>query len=831
MGKITIAMDRSSRDRNSIEVSNRLFQEIEGNDRACSESRQFFDVNGIFNCLHFDRQSIWLWVLLVLPGFMTCRQAGAIDAFAVQQSIDRGVAYLKKSQNERGGWNEYSGQSCGLSSLCTLALLNSGVVKDDAVMVSALDYLRGFQPEETYSTALQTLVFCQLGAAGDLPRIRRNVQWLVENQQLGDPLKQRGGSWDYGRMRGSGDPSNTQFALLALSAASDRGIQVKPEVFQRSLKYWSVRQLQGGWGYGNSRRLSGSMTCAGIASTMIAQRCIAASGELTIDCCGGDWDEAQPVEEGLRWLGENFTLQVNPGGDSLTFFYYLYALERVGRLTGRRLIGGHDWYREGAERLLALQDEFVGFWSGSGLMEQNRDIATAFALLFLSKGKRQVVLARARYGDDLTSQQWQQHPNALRQLVRHIERDWGRDLTWQTIDVDSAKLDDLLQAPIVIFSGSEPFQLSPDAERRLREYIDQGGSLIFEAEAGDGCGDAKGFEQSVAQLCNRWFNDLKLERLPPGHPVWTAQHSVDPQFISPDFWIYGIQACCRTAVFYLPQSLSCRWERGDFLFNREFPSGDSNTPNQKAIRQQVLASIQIGENLISYATGRELKDKLAQRMVLEGAAPTEPRRAEIRISALALGAGGEEAKRALPNAVNLVSMGVPIDLTTSNELVGFDSQDLNSVPFLWMHGRTDFELSNNQRETLREYVENGGIVFGSALCGSQAFADAFRREWKQIIPEAEMLRVETQSELLNLGSGFDLRSVSVRRAGSNGKLERTRGPVDLEVIRYDGLAAVFFSPLDLSCALESPNSIQCPGYDTEVAAKIVANLVLFALQQ
>ena len=35
--------------------------------------------------------------------------------------------------------------------------------------------------------------------------------------------------------------------------------------------------------------------------------------------------------------------------------YYLYGVERVGRLTGRRFIGGHDWYREGADYLVRQQ--------------------------------------------------------------------------------------------------------------------------------------------------------------------------------------------------------------------------------------------------------------------------------------------------------------------------------------------------------------------------------------------------------------------------------------------------------------------------------------------
>ncbi len=43
--------------------------------------------------------------------------------------------------------------------------------------------------------------------------------------------------------------------------------------------------------------------------------------------------------------------------------YYLYAMERVGRLTGQRFIGGIDWYRAGADYLLKIQDE-------SGKIEQ-----------------------------------------------------------------------------------------------------------------------------------------------------------------------------------------------------------------------------------------------------------------------------------------------------------------------------------------------------------------------------------------------------------------------------------------------------------------------------
>ena len=135
------------------------------------------------------------------------------------------------------------------------------------------------------------------------------------------------------------------------------------------------------------------MTCAGIASTIIARGRLGSSSSQikgdTIQCCRGGQREQDPVEQGLAWLARNFSVQVNPGNEA-HYYYYLYALERVGRLTGRRFIGNHDWYREGAERLLELQNKFQGYFEGM----QDKDVETSFALLFLSKGKRQVVIAR-----------------------------------------------------------------------------------------------------------------------------------------------------------------------------------------------------------------------------------------------------------------------------------------------------------------------------------------------------------------------------------------------------------------------------------------------------
>lgn len=761
---------------------------------------------------------------------MTLPQARAhaeIDAASVQRAIDRGVAYLRKTQNERGGWEEFGGQSCGLSALCTLALLNCGIPKEDTDVAAAMRYLRSFEPNETYSVALQTLVYCQLGAAGDLPRIRRNVEWLIAGQLRAGARRDSVGAWNYGRNRGSGDPSNAQFAILALGAAQERGIEVDPETFELAMTYWVDRQREGGgWSY-SSRDVSGSMTCAGIASIIISRgRLGGATSNIAgdrIECCGGDPVAKDPVEEGLTWLGRNFTMQVNPGGNLTTFFYYVYALERVGRLSGRRFIGEHDWYREGAERLIDLQDDFLGYWKGDGPLEGDT-VATSFALLFLSKGKRQVVVGRLHYPDPQSPNGWNQHPDSLRQLVRHVERDWGRDLTWQTIDIRTAQLPDLLQTPVLVISGRRPLVLDPGFADRLKEYVDQGGTILFEADGGDGCGDASGFEQSVRRLCGQWFEGATLDRLPPDHPVWFAQQKVDPTVLGPDFWVYGVQACCRTSIFYVPRSLSCRWELSDVLFRRSTSSTTART--------QIETAIRIGENVIAYATGRELKDKLERRFVIAGDALPELPRGTIRLAMLGIDAGGQEARRALPNATALIGARVPIPISSTPEPVGFDREQLRDVAFLWVHGRTEFTFDDPQRRILREFVESGGVILGSAVCGGEAFTNAFRREIRRILPDSPLRALAADHPVFHVAGGFDLSNVTIRKPSERGKNVGKRvGRPLLEVAMVDNVASVFFSPLDLSCALESPNSVQCPGYSTEDAAKIVANLVLFGLQQ
>jgi hypothetical protein len=126
-------------------------------------------------------------------------------------------------------------------------------------------------------------------------------------------------------------------------------------------------------------------------------------------------------------------------------------------------------------------------------------------------------------------------------------------------------------------------------------------------------------------------------------------------------------------------------------------------------------------------------------------------------------------------------------------------------------------------------------LLADAICASDAFAAAFRREMQQVLPQQSLERIGPDDPIFGpeLG-GFDIRTVERREplaTGANAPLaaRERKLPPNLEGIQLDGRWAVVFSPLDLSCALEAHESPQCRGYTRQDAARIALNVLVFSL--
>src|SRR5262249_52391265 len=150
-----------------------------------------------------------------------------------------------------GTWPDQPAYTGGITALCTLALLNAGVPADDPKLQKSLKYLRTLPATQTYVASLQTMVFCAAEPKKDLVLIGRNVKWL---EQIQITSGERKGAWAYPAGPaggGGGDPSNSQFALMALYEAERAGVKVQEKTWKLALQYW--QQLQnpdGSWSYG-----------------------------------------------------------------------------------------------------------------------------------------------------------------------------------------------------------------------------------------------------------------------------------------------------------------------------------------------------------------------------------------------------------------------------------------------------------------------------------------------------------------------------------------------------------------------------------------------------
>ncbi len=360
----------------------------------------------------------------------------------VNKAIDRGHDWLKAQQKSDGTFHFHwpnRAQNLGRQAfyLFTLAKCGSGPKsKEIKAGLKGLAHWEGrVAPKDmkTYSVAALILFYDALYNPTPKPKkdtryaapkvkkckypklIRQKLEELVK--WLADHQEEQ--VWRYpGGNEGNQDLSHTQYVLLALQAAARCGIEATPEVYKKVLPYIFAEQQQDGdeerlwmenpawepgvedrygrflpgarvkargWDYrpGNFA-VTGSMTTAGIGSLAIIKERLDALGAL-------DKETTKKIDasmlSGLAWLGVRFNVEKNPGQGGW-HYYYLYGLERVGALLGMKFIGKHDWYREGAEYLLAKQTEAGGWPAGPAGAFQNYEdelLQTCFALLFLKR--------------------------------------------------------------------------------------------------------------------------------------------------------------------------------------------------------------------------------------------------------------------------------------------------------------------------------------------------------------------------------------------------------------------------------------------------------------
>ncbi|HVS35386.1 MAG TPA: prenyltransferase/squalene oxidase repeat-containing protein [Gemmataceae bacterium] len=176
------------------------------------------------------------------------------------------------------------------------------------------------------------------------------------------------------------DNSNTQFAILALWVAQRHDVPMERTLRLVANRFRTSQNADGSWGYqyafGGGAGEGPAMDCVGLLGLAVAQGISQ----------GGNGAPDPAILNGFAALSKHVGAPAGQTRDlPLANLYMLWSIERVSVLYGLPTIADKDWYRWGAEILVANQS-LSGEWSdGGGYPGQTPLASTCFALLFLRK--------------------------------------------------------------------------------------------------------------------------------------------------------------------------------------------------------------------------------------------------------------------------------------------------------------------------------------------------------------------------------------------------------------------------------------------------------------
>jgi squalene-hopene/tetraprenyl-beta-curcumene cyclase len=358
------------------------------------------------------------WILAGLAGLLIgmtpaepAQDKVGVGPDEIRPVLDKAIGFLKTTQGKDGGFSpKLAGP--GITAVVVAGLLRGGISPEDPVVAKGLKYLEGqVQPDggvyskflANYTTSVAVMAFREANRAGRYDTLIKNAGNFLKGIQTESDTKSPGfGGFGYdGKKRP--DASNTNFAIEALLAA---GVPKDDPAIQNALKFisrcqnlpgefndqpWAKKAGKedvGGITYlpfdvddnphktpdGGLRSLGG-MTYGGLKSFLYA----------------GVGKDDPRVKAAINWIRNHYTVEENPGMGQKGLYYYYHSFAKAMHAWGEDRFADargtkHDWRRELFGALKSRQ-QTNGSWVNAGdrtFMEENPDLATAFAVLALS---------------------------------------------------------------------------------------------------------------------------------------------------------------------------------------------------------------------------------------------------------------------------------------------------------------------------------------------------------------------------------------------------------------------------------------------------------------
>lgn len=174
---------------------------------------------------------------------------------------------------------------------------------------------------------------------------------------------------------------------------------------------------------------------------------------------------------------------------------------------------------------------------------------------------------------------WDATPHGLPNLLKNVDQNTTLSVQFKRVPVDPLK-GDVFAFPVLYMSGQRDFQFSDEVRKRLREYLDHGGTMIVDNVVGGSEFDAA-FRREIKKL----YPEHAMKGLSLDHPIYTYLYDARQVELAPlaarllpgvnTPRLEAVEIDGLLPVIYSPLSMSAGWEQLPRAYDKGYSSADA----------------------------------------------------------------------------------------------------------------------------------------------------------------------------------------------------------------------------------------------------------------
>jgi len=174
---------------------------------------------------------------------------------------------------------------------------------------------------------------------------------------------------------------------------------------------------------------------------------------------------------------------------------------------------------------------------------------------------------------------WDPTPHGLPNLLKNIDQSTTLNVQFKRAAIDPES-GDVFAFPILYMTGQRKFAFSEQSRKRLREYLDNGGTMVVDNTVG-----GTEFDVAFREEIKKLYPDRALKPLEIDHPLFTFVNDVRQVSLAPlaaqlmpgieTPRIEAIEVEGTLPVIYSPLSMSAGWEQLPRAYNKGYSDQDA----------------------------------------------------------------------------------------------------------------------------------------------------------------------------------------------------------------------------------------------------------------